>query len=175
VIFRAATPADLPAILRLQLENVERDPVEARDQGFVTVVHDLSKLSQMHALAPAVVAEDQGRLYGYAITMPVETRALVPVLGPMFDQLEKLPLGRYYVMGQICVAKSHRGQGVVGGLYAGHRELYGKSFDNIVTEIALRNTRSMRAHERVGFRIVHRYRDATDDWAVVAWDFKPPN
>jgi hypothetical protein len=126
----------------------------------------------MHALAPSLIAEDQGRLCGYAISMPVETRALVPVLGPMFDQLKQLSLGRYYVMGQVCVAKTHRGQGVFDGLYKGHRELYSKTFDNIATEIALRNTRSMRAHERVGFRIVHRYRDATDDWAVVAWDFK---
>jgi L-amino acid N-acyltransferase YncA len=171
---RAATLADLPAILRLQLENLERDPDEARDQGFVTVVHDLRKLTQMHALAPSVIAEDEGQIVGYAIAMPVETRALIPVLEPMFQQLEKLSLGRFYVMGQICVAKSHRGRGVFDALYQGHRALYGKSFDRAVTEIATRNTRSMRAHERVGFQVIHRYRDETDDWAVVAWDFEQP-
>ena len=169
---RTATLEDLPAILSLQRENLERDPDEARSQGFVTVVHDLEKLTQMHALAPSVIAEDEGQLCGYAITMPVGIDGVViPALDAMLAQLEKLALGRFYVMGQICVAKSYRGSGVFDALYEGHRTLYATRFDRVVTGIATRNTRSMRAHERVGFKVIHRYRDETDDWAVVAWDF----
>jgi predicted N-acetyltransferase YhbS len=172
---RAATLEDLPAILSLQRQNLERDPDEARSQGFVTVVHDLARLTQMHALAPSVVAEDEGQIVGYAITTPVEASALIPLLSAMLAQIEKLPLGRFYVMGQICVAKSHRGRGVFDALYEGHRTLYAGRFDRVVTEIAMRNTRSLRAHERVGFQVIHRYRDETDGWAVVAWDFSPPS
>jgi L-amino acid N-acyltransferase YncA len=173
VDFRAAREGDIPAILRLQRENLEAavPAGEARDQGFVTVVHDEATLRHMHALAPSVVAEVDGVLAGYALTMLSEARSFVPVLQPMFAQLDRLELGRFYVRGQICVGKPFRGSGVFDALYQGHRELYQDRFAEIVTEIALRNTRSMRAHERVGFRVVHRYRDATDDWAVVAWDF----
>jgi hypothetical protein len=37
----------------------------------------------------------------------------------------------------------------------------------VVTEIATRNVGPMRAHARVGFRVLEIYRDATDAWAIV--------
>jgi predicted GNAT superfamily acetyltransferase len=170
---RAARLEDLPAILGLQRENLEPavGADEAREQGFVTVVHDEGTLRKMHELAPSIVAERQGALAGYALTMLREAQEWVPILKPMFEVLAKLSLGRFYVMGQVCVGRAHRGQGVFDALYAGHRELYAGRFDAVVTEIATRNGRSLRAHERVGFREVHRYRDAADEWSVVAWDF----
>jgi hypothetical protein len=35
----------------------------------------------------------------------------------------------------------------------------------------MRNARSMRAHARVGFAVVDTYRDATDEWALLRWDW----
>jgi hypothetical protein len=139
-------------------------------------VHDEETLKRMHALAPSVIAEEGGMPCGYALTMPVEARAFVPVLQPMFEQLTALsfrgrPLSRFYVMGQICIARDHRGRGLFDALYEGHRALYASQFDAVVTEISARNGRSQRAHERLGFEVIGRYRDATDEWAVVAWDF----
>lgn len=37
-----------------------------------------------------------------------------------------------------------------------------------MTDVALRNTRSLRAHERVGFERLLTYTDATDTWAMIA-------
>ena len=74
-------------------------------------------------------------------------------------------------MGQIAVAPSHRGTGVFDALYAEHRARYQERFDLVVTEVATRNTRSLRAHQRVGFRTVTTYRDATDEWALIAWSW----
>jgi RimJ/RimL family protein N-acetyltransferase len=42
----------------------------------------------------------------------------------------------------------------------------------LVTEISARNGRSLRAHERVGFTELTRYRDQTDDWVVVTLDLR---
>ena len=176
----AAGRADLEDILELQREN-HRDVVEAEDarrEGFVTVAHTLEALEGMHSVAPSIIAREGAELAGYALVMPVETRTLVPILEPMFRQFETLewrgrPLAaqRYYVMGQICVARAHRGRGIVDAMYLEHRARYAARFDLCVTEIASRNTRSMRAHARVGFEIVKTYRDAHEEWAVVAWDW----
>lgn len=170
----------LVAILDLQREN-HRSQVsaeEARTQGFVTVTHSLDLLRAMHALAPSVIATQNGELVGYALMMPCEARPWVPLLAPMFEMLDGLcwrgsPLMqlRYYVMGQICVARSARGAGVFDALYAGHRTHYGEAFDCVVTEVATRNLRSMRAHRRVGFELIHQYRDEIDEWAVLGWGF----
>ena len=177
----AATREDLQDILTLQRENL-REHVSAKDaerEGFLTVAHDLDVLARMHALAPSVIAREGDALAGYALVMPLEARASVPVLAPLFAQFDALrwqgqPLSasRYYVMGQVCVARAFRGQGVFDALYRGHREAYAHRFDFTVTEIATRNTRSMRAHARVGFQVLTTYRDALDEWAVVLWDWR---
>src|SRR5689334_20650572 len=103
---------ELEQILQLQAVNL-RDHVSAEQavsQGFLTVAHTLDVLERMHALAPSVIAKDGEKLVGYALVMPVEARAFVPILEPMFQLLETLswrgqPLReyRYYVMGQVCV------------------------------------------------------------------------
>jgi L-amino acid N-acyltransferase YncA len=64
------------------------------------------------------------------------------------------------------------GQGVFDLLYAGHREHYARSYQLLVTEISARNARSLRAHQRVGFSELTRYRDETDDWVIVALDLR---
>ena len=168
-----ASDADLSGILALQ--RASRAPTV---DGFVTVEHTLEILRAMHALAPSVVARDpQGTVVGYALAMPRETRELIPILEPMFTLLEGLlpATTRWYVMGQIAVAPSHRGSGVFDDLYAEHRASYADRFDLLVTEVATRNTRSLRAHERVGFRTIQTYRDATDEWAVITWDWARPS
>lgn len=161
--------SDLEEILALQRENLEAALPDRRD-GFVTVVHTLPILKAMHALLPSVVARDGGHVVAYALSMPRETRALLPILEPMFRRLDVLlPDERFYVMGQVCVAASHRGTGVFDELFRVHRERYAATHASLVTEIAARNTRSMRAHARVGFELLERYRDEVDDWALVRW------
>jgi RimJ/RimL family protein N-acetyltransferase len=76
-------------------------------------------------------------------------------------------------MGQVCVAEGYRGRGVFDGMYQKMKEVCRADYDFVITEIAERNTRSIRAHERVGFEILHTFSDAVagEDWRVVVWDF----
>ena len=167
-----ANEPELEQILELQRANLARN-LEAEEiaaQGFVTVEHTLELLRRMHGMAPSMVARDGGALAGYALVMPVECREFIPVLEPMFQRLAGR--GNFYVMGQICVAKAWRGKGVFDLLYQAHRRHLRGRWDTCVTEVAMRNTRSMRAHERVGFTVIDRYRDATDEWALLQWDWR---
>jgi L-amino acid N-acyltransferase YncA len=169
----ADSERDLEGILALQNECREPTP-----DGFVTVAHTLDVLRAMQALAPSIVARDAGgRVVGYALAMPIETRALIPILEPMFRMIETLPAlaicggprARWYVMGQIAIAPAHRGTGLFARLYDEHRARYRAAFDAIVTEVSTSNARSLRAHARVGFKTIAVYRDATDEWALMAW------
>lgn len=151
------------------------------DQGFVTVQHDPAVLHRMNLAAPSIIAKDGDRVVGYALVMPRSFAPQVPILQPMFDLLDTLiwrglPLGeqsRWFVMGQVCVAEGYRGQGVFDGLYRTMGEVCRTDYDFTITEVAERNTRSMRAHERVGFKTLHTYADsvAGEDWRVVVLDF----
>jgi len=170
-----ADERELLQILELQRANLARNlpAEEVAAQGFVTVEHTLEVLRRMHALAPSIVAVAGDQLAGYALVMPVECRSFIPVLEPMFQRLDALGMSRerFYVMGQICVAKAFRGRGVFDQLYAAHRRHYSAAYGSVVTEVATRNGRSMRAHERVGFAVIERYRDPTDEWALLRWNW----
>ncbi len=176
----ASSTDELRQILQLQKENLRQHVTEAemKSQGFVTLHHDLNALQQMHELAPAVIVKDKDVVVAYALTMLLECRQLTPDLEPMFALLDQLawndkPLNdyRFYVMGQVCIARAYRGQGLFDELFRYHKEIYQPQFDLFITEIATRNVRSMRAHERVGFKIIHVHRDELDEWAVVGWDW----
>ena len=166
---------ELEQILDLQRRNLPRSlsQREMAENGFVTVEHTLDVLRRMHALVPSIVAKEGDELAGYALVMPVECRSFVPILAPMFQRLEALGMleRRFYVMGQICVASPYRGRGVFDLLYRAHRERLRGRFDAVVTEVSVRNGRSLRAHQRVGFGELERYRDATDEWVLLVWNW----
>jgi GNAT superfamily N-acetyltransferase len=181
------TREEVREILELQARNLPAalTPEVIARQGFVTVRHDPAVLQRMNDVAPAVIAKANGHVVGYALMMPREFAADVPILGPLFERLDTLtwkgvPLrdsDRWFVMGQICVAEGHRGIGVFDGLYRTMAERYGDRYDFTVTEVAARNPRSLRAHARVGFETIHVYADqlAGEDWHVVALDLRSTN
>jgi GNAT superfamily N-acetyltransferase len=175
-----STTEELQQILQLQEKNIIQniDDTEMQSQGFVTLRHDLETLKQMHGLAPSVIIKDNDKVVAYALTMLQECRQLMPDLGPMFTLLDKLswkhkPLQNFsfYVMGQVCIAKEYRGRGMFEQLYEHHKKVNRSQFDLFVTEISTRNHRSLRAHERLGFKTIHIHRDKLDEWAIVAWDW----
>ena len=171
---------ELQQILDLQFINLKQNitPEEKKEQGFVTMVFTMDMLRSMHQLAPTVIVKNDDRVVAYAIVFLKEGRSFYPGMESMFRNFEKISWNgkpftsyNYYIMGQICVAKEVRGQGVVEKLYHKHREIYGRQFDCIVTEIANSNQRSLRAHERVGFKTIATHSDAIDDWNVVVWNW----
>jgi L-amino acid N-acyltransferase YncA len=181
-----STPDEVRDILELQARNLPSalTPETMANQGFVTVRHDASVLQRMNEAAPAIVAKAAGRVVGYALVMPTSFAADVPILGPLFEMLTMLSwkgvplLGnpRWFVMGQICIAEGHRGIGIFDGLYRTMAERYGSRFDLVVTEVAARNRRSLRAHARVGFEPLHVYPDATtgEEWHIIGLELSHP-
>ncbi|GAB4110882.1 MAG: hypothetical protein OHK0057_34850 [Thermoflexibacter sp.] len=159
-------------------KNISRE--EALEQGFVTVEHDFALLKKMNDLAPSTIAKDGEKVVGYCLSMLVELKNDVPVLVPMFEIIEKIDYqGKklndlpYIAMGQVCVDKNYRGSGVFDGMYQAMKSYFEHQFDRVITEVALRNTRSLKAHQRVGFRNVYEYTAPDgENWAIVVWDWK---
>jgi hypothetical protein len=175
-----ATDDDLLQILELQKENLKFNisAESALKNGFLTISHTLPVLKKMNKEAPQIIALDNKKLAGFALVMLKSFQDLVPALQPMFDLLNRLEFKKrpiesynYYVMGQICVADEYRGKGIFDQLYQKHKELYSEKFDFCLTEVVVRNTRSMRAHTRVGFKTIFTYRDTQEEWNIMVWDW----
>jgi len=58
------TQTELQQILHLQQQNLRgsNDESVEKEQGFVTVIHNLPVLQQMHSFAPSIIVEDNGVL-----------------------------------------------------------------------------------------------------------------
>lgn len=178
----AQTNADLNGILALQKANLagSLSAEEISSQGFVTVVHSLADLRRLNETAPHIIAKDGSSVVAYLLAMTAAAKNDIPVLKPMFQLFDSVafkgsPVSayRYMVVGQVCVDKRYRGQGVLDQCYAAYKNIFSPEYAFAVTEIATRNTRSAAAHRRIGFTERHRYTAPDgEEWSVVAWDWR---
>lgn len=179
----ASSDRHLEEILALQRRYSARalSPEQQSEEGFVFAEHTLPLLRRMAAAAPQAIALADDRVVGYCLALPLAMRDELPSLRPMFEAFERsvyrdrpLPDYRLIVGGQVCVDREYRGQGLLARLYEQVRVSLPFPCDLCVTEVALRNVVSLRAHERMGFQTISTYSDGREDWAIVAWDLSRP-
>lgn len=183
-ITTASSDAQLEQILALQqrylLQKLTRD--QQHNEGFVYVEHSLPLLRNMVTQSPLAIAVVAGRVVGYCLSMTVAMRDSIPSLVPMFDQFARcnyqgraLSSYRYVAGGQVCVDREYRGQGLLARLYHEVARASPPTCELCVTEIATRNTVSIKAHQKMGFEAVSTYADAHEEWVVVVWDLRKPD
>jgi len=74
----------------------------------------------------------------------------------------------FIVMGQICIDKEFRGQGIFRGLYSAMKEAVSENFNYIITEVDATNLRSLNAHYAVGFTLLKTYFADKKDWKLIS-------
>ncbi|MFD1161635.1 GNAT family N-acetyltransferase [Hwangdonia seohaensis] len=172
---RASTAEDLHQILNLQKKNlydaISKDSKEK--EGFLTVKHDFELLKKMNDACPHFIAKYNAKVVGYALSMVREFRDQIPVLIPMFTEIDKAineqnPPLNYMVMGQVCVDKEARGQGVFRGLYQYMAQELKHKFDAIITEVDIKNKRSSYAHKAIGFKVLKNYTSNGQFWEIIS-------
>ena len=172
--------SELEGILALQRRNLKRclSESEAEEQGFLIAEYDLDYLRQMQEQRPSVIAVDDGRVVGYALVVTREVRAGLPFISDLFDEIDRISYRgtllaetNYVVVGQLCVDKDYRGQGLVDRLYAFFRASLEERYQCGVTDIARANRRSLKAHQKVGFEVIHAIEYEGLTWDVVLWDW----
>jgi hypothetical protein len=177
----AKTISDLQQIMNLQAANLPANisEEEFHKEGFVTVKHDLNILKEMNDVTPHTIAKNGEEIIGYTLSMNKVFQTRIPVLKPMFEQIDALsfegnPLSGadYVIMGQVCIAKGYRGQGIFGGLYHEMKSRLSSKHPYIITEIDNLNKRSLKAHHKVGFEHLHEYHsDYEKHWIIVLWNW----
>lgn len=134
----AESTEELQGILDLQQANLQQNisEFEKTAQGFVTVHHSMPQLAEMNVIAPHLIAKDGEKVADYILAMTKASKDLIPVLVPMFRQFENLNFqgkpvaeANYLVIGQICVGKDYRGQGIFDRMYEFYREHFSDRFD----------------------------------------------
>ena len=176
----AGQPSELAGILALQTMNLRKNlsETEAAQQGFLIAEYGPDYLSLMNQSQPSVIALDGDRVVGYALVATQAVRDGHPLLADLFHQIDQLhfkgePLkgANYVVVAQLCVAKEYRGIGLVGRLYGHFRDSLQTHYRYTVTDIAKPNQRSLQAHLKTGFQVIHSINFEGLEWNVVLWDW----
>jgi predicted GNAT superfamily acetyltransferase len=171
---------ELQGILDLQAANlaINLNAEDIHSQGFVTVSHTYDQLKKLNDYERHIVAKQDDRVIGYLLAMTENSKSDIPVLVPMFDMFKEtfyknksIADYNYIVVGQVCIAKQFRGQGILDNCYAAYKDYYSPRYDFAITEIATTNTRSLNAHKRVGFKEIKSYTSGTQVWVIVLWDW----
>ncbi|GAB2812562.1 GNAT family N-acetyltransferase [Ferruginibacter profundus] len=177
----ANSQSDLSGIIALQQHNLQHNlsGEEIKEQGFVTVVHSYEALKEMNAVEQHIVCKDGDTIVAYLLAMTVASQNAIPVLKPMFGVFNSVlycgkPVSEYnyIVVGQVCVDKNYRGKGILDKCYDTYRHCFQYKYDFAITEIATRNQRSIKAHQRIGFTEIHQYTSPDkEEWSIVAWQW----
>lgn len=181
-ITTSQTTEDFLQIIALQKSNLptQISETEKQTQGFVTVVHSLEDLQKMHQYEANTLIKDSENLAAYVLAMTEKSANDIPILKPMFQLFESIKYQEkmlsnftYMVVGQVCVAKNYRGQGIFDMAYEAYKQQFSAKYEICITEISVHNKRSLAAHKRVGFQVVHQYPDEFgNDWYIVVWDWQ---
>jgi ribosomal protein S18 acetylase RimI-like enzyme len=173
------TENELLGILELQKKNLPTNLTEEEifREGFVTVVHNFDALKKMNDIEQHVIAKDGDKVIAYLLAMTSKSKGDIPVLLSMFENFDKITFQKrklsdcnYIVVGQVCVAKDYRGLGILDSCYDEYKKKFQKKYDFAITEIALKNQRSINAHKRIGFREIYRFTDEVE-WSIVVWEW----
>lgn len=176
----AGTDAELEGIRQLQERNLRKhlSEAEAMEQGFLIAEYSVDFLRTMNAHRPSAIAVDGDRVVGYALAATRAASAAHPFLNDLFAQIDQLQYRQeslrdvhYVVVGQLCVDKDYRGRGLVGQLYDQFRTSLQPHFRYAITDIAQANRRSLQAHRRIGFQVIHSIDYGGLGWEVVLWDW----
>jgi len=131
----------------------------------------------MNNEARHIIAKDGEIVIGYALAMTKFFQDKIPELSSMFDLLDNLEVDglrigddKYIVMGQVCIDLKYRGKGIFKGMYEKYFEKYKPLYHWVITEVASRNTRSLRAHFNVGFKEIYRYDEpGIEEWVILRY------
>ena len=150
----ADTQRDLEGILSLQKANLTEGLTtdEIKNQGFVTINHTYEQLEKLNEYEKHIIAKDGDKVIGYTLAMTKKSKFDIPVIIPMFNIFSKITYAgkqiadhNYIVVGQVCIDKGYRGQGVFDKCYAAYKKHYQDKYDFAITEIASTNIRSLNA------------------------------
>jgi len=169
-----STNEELEQIIALQQKNLPLhiSTNEKNEQGFVTIQHTLALLTKMHTAHPHVIAKHNDTVVGYALCMLQEFRNEIPMLIPMFNLIDTAIKKQnedinYMVMGQVCVDKEYRKQGVFRALYTYMKKNISKEYTAIITEVDVGNVHSSNAHKSVGFEVLKEYQSNNQNWEII--------
>lgn len=180
IIKMVQTEEELKGLKALQNANLRRliGEEEAMKEGFVTSEYSFELLQKMHQEHPSIITKEGDDVVGYVIVTNKSVYGEHEEIDHLFDTVDAMEFNglllknaTYILVGQLCVGKSHRGQGLVQAMYNYYKENFSDKYQYLVTDISQANPRSIKAHEKSGFETIGVIEQVGTGWDIVLWDW----
>lgn len=180
IIKMVQTEEELKGLKALQNANLRRliGEEEAMKEGFVTSEYSFELLQKMHQEHPSIIAKEGDDVVGYVIVTNKSVYGEHEEIDHLFDTVDAMEYNgqllknaSYILVGQLCVGKSHRGQGLVQTMYNYYKENFSDKYQYLVTDISQANPRSIKAHKKSGFETIGVIEQVGTGWDIVLWDW----
>ncbi len=178
--YKIAGLSDIENVLKLHYRyQVDSIHEEDRSDGFVTTAFTREQLTDL-------INEEQGlfialkneKVIAYVMAASWNFWTVWPMFAHMVKDLSNLEyLGKTltidnsYQYGPICIDKSHRGSGVLQGLFDFSREIMSRRFPILVTFVNKINPRSFEAHTRkLGLEMIQEFEYNGNSYYELVYD-----
>lgn len=174
------TEEELKKLKALQNANLRKliGEEEAMKEGFVTSEYSIELLHKMHQAHPSIIAKEGEEVVGYVIVTNKSVLGEHEEIDHLFHTVDNIKYNgqilkntTYILVGQLCVRKSHRGQGLVQTMYNYYKENFSDEYQYLITDISQANPRSIKAHKKAGFETIGVIEQVGTGWDIVLWDW----
>jgi ribosomal protein S18 acetylase RimI-like enzyme len=180
IIKRVTEENEILGIRDLQNRNLKQNLAkeEVEHEGFVTAEYSIPLLKIMNEEEPSVIAKEGDKVIGYALVVTKAIYGRHVLLDNLVNVVNRqtytgisLEDENYAISGQLCVAKSHRGQGIVDRMYQFFRQQLSGRYKYLVTDVDDQNPRSLKAHIKSGFEKIGTLEYGGSRWHILLWDW----
>lgn len=175
---RAAIATDISGIEALQERYLHRSLTpEERKSGFVTTPFTQEQIEDRIANKGLFVTEDKGEIVAYVYAGRWEFFEQWPIFPYMTSRFPYLKYKNYklttfdtFQYGPVCVDKKYRGKGVFNQTFEAMRLEWLKEFELSITFINAINDVSVKAHDKLGWKLIDRFYFNDNNYLSLAFE-----
>jgi hypothetical protein len=170
----------LKEVKNLQSKNLKDNlssTIKSND-GFLTASYSISFLKSITKKSPSIIAVVEGEIVGYLLASTKKLtegneflKNLIMKINRKFYKSKQLSKFNFIIVAQLCVASSHRAQGIVKKMYTLFKNKYSSIYPFCLTVVDLENKRSIRAHLNVGFKIIDSIKMENSEAVIIIWEW----
>jgi hypothetical protein len=146
--------------------------------GFLTASYSISFLKSITKTSPSIIAEAEGEIVGYLLASTKDLmegdkflKNLIMKINRKVYKSKQLSKFDFIIVAQLCVASTHRAQGIVKKMYTLFKNKYSSIYPFCLTVVDLENKRSIRAHLNVGFKIIDSIKMENSEAVIIIWEW----
>ena len=182
IIISKANISDIPNVLGLQVNNLFRNVSEdeRRKEGFVSFESSPELLKEIINDGGIILAKSNGLTVGYLIYFSLTQGKKIANFLKLIESVEervyknrKLKEQNFCILGQICIEKNWRNNGILEKLYVKLRADLLGVYDLAISDISEDNKKSVHVHlEKMNFENMGVYSHNDKNWVVVLLDLE---